>query len=55
MIQSWNFRVRKIGHRYKPTGFKNLEFTLIFKLLDSFYFIISICFDSQKIILLYDV
>ena len=55
LIQSWNFRVRNIGHWYKPTGLINAEFTLIFKLPDSFYNSISIRFDNQKIILLYDV
>ena len=35
-IQSWNFsELKKIGYWYKPTDWKNIEVTLIFKLLDS--------------------
>ena len=35
-IQSWNFsELKKIGYWYKPTDWKNIEVTLVFKLLDS--------------------
>ena len=35
-IQSWDFsELKKIGYWYKPTDWKNIEVTLIFKLLDS--------------------
>jgi hypothetical protein len=35
-IQSWNFsELKKIGYWYKPSDWKNIEVTLIFKLLDS--------------------
>jgi hypothetical protein len=35
-IQSWNFsELKRIGYWYKPTDWKNIEVTLIFKLLDS--------------------
>lgn len=35
-IQSWNFsELKEIGHWYKPSDWKNIEVTLIFKLLDS--------------------
>jgi hypothetical protein len=35
-IQSWNFsELKEIGYWYKSTDWKNVEFTLIFKLLDS--------------------
>jgi hypothetical protein len=35
-IQSWNFsELKDIGYWYKPTDWKNIEVTLIFKLLDS--------------------
>ena len=34
--QSWNFsELKKIGYWYKPTDWKNIEVTLVFKLLDS--------------------
>ena len=35
-IQSWDYsELKKIGYWYKPTDWKNIEVTLIFKLLDS--------------------
>lgn len=35
-VQSWNFsELKKIGYWYKPTDWKNVEVTLIFKLIDS--------------------
>jgi hypothetical protein len=35
-IQSWNFsELKDIGYWYKPTDWKNVEVTLIFKLIDS--------------------
>ena len=35
-IQSWNFsELKKIGYWYKPSDWKNIEVTLVFKLLDS--------------------
>ena len=35
-IQSWNFsELKEIGYWYKPSDWKNIEVTLIFKLLDS--------------------
>jgi hypothetical protein len=35
-IQSWNFsELKDIGYWYKPSDWKNIEVTLIFKLLDS--------------------
>ena len=35
-IQSWNYsELKDIGYWYKPTDWKNIEVTLIFKLLDS--------------------
>jgi hypothetical protein len=35
-IQSWNFsELKKIGYWYKPSDWKNIEVTLIFKILDS--------------------
>ena len=35
-IQGWNFsELKKIGYWYKPTDWKNIEVTLVFKLLDS--------------------
>jgi len=35
-IQSWNYsELKDIGYWYKPTDWKNVEVTLIFKLLDS--------------------
>ncbi len=35
-IQSWNFsELKEIGYWYKPNDWKNVEITLIFKLLDS--------------------
>ena len=35
-IQSWNYsELKKIGYWYKPSDWKNVEVTLIFKLLDS--------------------
>jgi hypothetical protein len=35
-IQSWNYsELKRIGYWYKPTDWKNIEVTLIFKLLDS--------------------
>jgi hypothetical protein len=35
-IQSWNYsELKDIGHWYKPSDWKNIEVTLIFKLLDS--------------------
>ena len=35
-IQSWNFsELKDIGYWYKPSDWKNIEITLIFKLLDS--------------------
>ena len=35
-IQSWNYsELKKIGYWYKPSDWKNVEITLIFKLLDS--------------------
>jgi hypothetical protein len=35
-IQSWNFsELKRIGYWYKPTDWKNIEVTLVFKLLDS--------------------
>ena len=35
-IQSWDFsELEKIGYWYKPSDWKNIEITLIFKLLDS--------------------
>ncbi|HEX6294647.1 MAG TPA: hypothetical protein VFZ46_05785 [Nitrososphaeraceae archaeon] len=35
-IQSWNYsELKEIGYWYKPTDWKNVEITLIFKLLDS--------------------
>ncbi|HEX7258529.1 MAG TPA: hypothetical protein VF242_10760 [Nitrososphaeraceae archaeon] len=35
-IQSWNFsELKEIGYWYKPSDWKNIEITLIFKLLDS--------------------
>ncbi len=35
-IQSWNFsELKEIGYWYKPSDWKNVEVTLIFKLLDS--------------------
>jgi hypothetical protein len=35
-IQSWNFsKLKDIGYWYKPSDWKNVEVTLIFKLLDS--------------------
>ena len=35
-IQSWNFsELKNIGYWYKPTDWKNIEVTLVFKLLDS--------------------
>ena len=36
IIQSWDYsKLEKIGYWYKPTDWKNIEFTVIFKLLDS--------------------
>ena len=36
IIQSWNYsKLKKIGYWYKPSDWKNIEFTVIFKLLDS--------------------
>ena len=35
-IQSWNYsKLKDIGYWYKPSDWKNIEITLIFKLLDS--------------------
>jgi hypothetical protein len=35
-IQSWNYsELKEIGYWYKPTDWKNVEVTMIFKLLDS--------------------
>ena len=35
-IQSWDYsKLEKIGYWYKPSDWKNIEFTVIFKLLDS--------------------
>jgi hypothetical protein len=35
-IQSWNYsELKEIGYWYKPTDWKNVEITMIFKLLDS--------------------
>ncbi|MGE0243879.1 MAG: hypothetical protein AB7F53_08690 [Nitrososphaeraceae archaeon] len=35
-IQSWNYsELKKIGYWYKPSDWKNIEVTIIFKLLDS--------------------
>ncbi len=35
-IQSWNFsELKEIGYWYKPSDWKNIGVTLIFKLLDS--------------------
>ncbi|MGZ5499772.1 MAG: hypothetical protein ACXWEW_01305 [Nitrososphaeraceae archaeon] len=35
-IQSWNYsELKDIGYWYKPTDWKNIEVTLVFKLLDS--------------------
>ncbi len=35
-IQSWNFsKLKEIGYWYKPSDWKNIEITLIFKILDS--------------------
>jgi hypothetical protein len=35
-VQSWNFsELKEIGYWYKPTDWKNIEITLIFKLVDS--------------------
>jgi len=35
-IQSWNFsELKEIGYWYKPSDWKNIEITLIFKMLDS--------------------
>ena len=35
-IQSWNFsKLKEIGYWYKPSDWKNIEVTLIFKILDS--------------------
>jgi hypothetical protein len=36
IVQSWNFsELKKIGYWHKPSDWKNIEVTLIFKLLDS--------------------
>ncbi|HEX2409126.1 MAG TPA: hypothetical protein VHJ38_18135 [Nitrososphaeraceae archaeon] len=36
IVQSWNFsELKKIGYWHKPSDWKNVEVTLIFKLLDS--------------------
>ena len=36
IIQSWNYsKLKKIGYWYKLSDWKNIEFTVIFKLLDS--------------------
>lgn len=36
IVQSWNFSdLRNLGYWYKPTDWKNVEFTVIFKLLNS--------------------
>ena len=35
-IQSWDYsKLEKVGYWYKPSDWKNIEFTVIFKLLDS--------------------
>jgi hypothetical protein len=36
IIQSWDYsKLKQIGYWYKPSDWKNIEFTVIFKLLDS--------------------